>query len=79
MCGGNRDSGRPHVDGRGQCGRGHHKGASGSGGFGYDPVFLVPELGLTFAQIDTKTKNNMSHRARALARSLPMVEEALGI
>lgn len=51
----------------------------GSGGFGYDPVFLVPELGLTFAQIDTKTKNNMSHRARALARSLPMVEEALGI
>lgn len=51
----------------------------GKGGFGYDPVFLVPELGLTFAQIDTKTKNNMSHRARALARSLPMVEEALGI
>ncbi len=28
----------------------------GSGGFGYDPVFLVPELGLTFAQIDTKPR-----------------------
>ncbi|MDD2200934.1 MAG: XTP/dITP diphosphatase [Firmicutes bacterium] len=51
----------------------------GKGGFGYDPVFLVPELGLTFAEIDAKTKNHMSHRARALAKSVPMVEEALSI
>lgn len=51
----------------------------GNGGFGYDPVFLVPELGLTFAEIDTKTKNNMSHRAQALARSIPMVEEVMSI
>ncbi|MFY9133901.1 MAG: XTP/dITP diphosphatase [Bacillota bacterium] len=51
----------------------------GNGGFGYDPVFLVPELGLTFAEIDPETKNRISHRARALARSIPMVQEALGI
>ncbi len=38
---------------------------SGNGGFGYDPLFFVPELGQTFAQIEIK--NSLSHRARALA------------
>ena len=45
----------------------------GSGGFGYDPLFLVPSLGLTMAEIDLVTKNRLSHRAaafRALARAL---------
>lgn len=42
---------------------------AGTGGFGYDPVFLVPELGLTAAQLELEVKNQMSHRARAL-RSL---------
>lgn len=40
---------------------------SGNGGFGYDPLFFVPELGQTFAQIPQETKNSISHRARALA------------
>ncbi len=40
---------------------------SGNGGFGYDPLFLVPELGQTFAQIPPEIKNSLSHRARALA------------
>ena len=39
---------------------------SGSGGFGYDPLFFVPELGQTFAQIPADIKNTLSHRARAL-------------
>jgi XTP/dITP diphosphohydrolase len=46
----------------------------GSGGFGYDPIFLVPELGLTFAEVDASTKHTLSHRARAfraLASVLP--------
>jgi XTP/dITP diphosphohydrolase len=40
---------------------------SGSGGFGYDPLFFVPELGQTFAEIPPEIKNTLSHRARALA------------
>jgi len=39
----------------------------GSKGFGYDPVFLFPELGKTFAELDEAEKNQYSHRARAVA------------
>lgn len=38
----------------------------GSNGFGYDAVFLVPELGKTLAEIDQSLKNQISHRAMAL-------------
>jgi XTP/dITP diphosphohydrolase len=38
----------------------------GGGGFGYDPHFLVPALGRTFAEIGPAEKNAISHRARAL-------------
>ncbi|EHQ52889.1 RdgB/HAM1 family non-canonical purine NTP pyrophosphatase [Ectothiorhodospira sp. PHS-1] len=40
---------------------------AGDGGHGYDPVFLVPELGLTAAQISAEEKNRRSHRGQALA------------
>ena len=39
----------------------------GSGGFGYDPYFLLPDLGLTAAELDAEHKNRISHRAQALA------------
>ena len=39
---------------------------SGAGGFGYDPVFFLPELGLTMAEIDAATRLKVSHRGRAL-------------
>lgn len=39
----------------------------GSGGFGYDPVFLVPEHGCSAAELDPALKNRISHRGRALA------------
>jgi len=45
----------------------------GTGGFGYDPVFLVPSLGRTMAELDLEEKNRLSHRGaafRALARDL---------
>lgn len=48
------------------CGVIAHK-PSGNGGFGYDPLFFVPELGQTFAEIPPEIKNSLSHRARALA------------
>lgn len=38
----------------------------GTGGFGYDPVFLLPELGCTVAQLPPEEKNRLSHRAQAL-------------
>lgn len=38
----------------------------GTGGFGYDPIFLLPELGLTMAELSEDTKNRLSHRARAV-------------
>ncbi len=38
----------------------------GTGGFGYDPLFLLPELGKTMAEIDLETKHSVSHRGRAL-------------
>ena len=46
----------------------------GEGGFGYDPVFLVPDLGRTFAEVEPDVKHRLSHRARAfraLASVLP--------
>jgi XTP/dITP diphosphohydrolase len=39
----------------------------GDTGFGYDPVFGVPEYGATMAQLGPEIKNKISHRARALA------------
>jgi XTP/dITP diphosphohydrolase len=46
----------------------------GDGGFGYDPLFLIPALDRTMAEIDLSEKNQLSHRAaafRRLAESLP--------
>lgn len=39
----------------------------GTGGFGYDPYFLVPELGMTGAELPLDIKNGLSHRGQALA------------
>lgn len=39
---------------------------SGSNGFGYDPIFILPEYGCTTADLDPETKNQESHRGKAL-------------
>lgn len=47
----------------------------GGGGFGYDPLFMIPGLGLTFGEITLEQKHCLSHRARAfraLAGSVPL-------
>lgn len=49
----------------------------GSGGFGYDPHFLVPELGGTFAEVSPEAKHRVSHRARALAQLGTSLRRAL--
>ncbi len=46
----------------------------GSGGFGYDPVFLVPSSGKTFAELSLAEKNRISHRGRALQRARQLLE-----
>ena len=43
--------------------------ASGTLGFGYDPVFQIPELGKTLAQLSADQKNTISHRAKAFTRA----------
>jgi XTP/dITP diphosphohydrolase len=43
--------------------------ASGTLGFGYDPVFLIPELGKTLAQLSADQKNMISHRAKAFMKA----------
>jgi XTP/dITP diphosphohydrolase len=48
--------------------------ARGVGGFGYDPVFLVPELGRTFAELLPEEKNRWSHRRRAFRKLLAFLE-----
>ena len=46
----------------------------GENGFGYDPHFLLPEYGLTMAELDPVLKNRISHRGRALAAAFPFLE-----
>ena len=45
----------------------------GAEGFGYDPVFLVPDLGKTLAEITPSTKNSLSHRYKALQAIRPVL------
>jgi XTP/dITP diphosphohydrolase len=45
----------------------------GTGGFGYDPLFYLPALDKTMAEIDLETKLSLSHRGRALESLLPML------
>jgi XTP/dITP diphosphohydrolase len=47
----------------------------GENGFGYDPVFYVPEKGCTFAQLPAEEKNRISHRARALVNFAAQVRK----
>jgi XTP/dITP diphosphohydrolase len=47
----------------------------GSWGFGYDPLFLVEETGLTLAEMALSAKNRLSHRSRAVAAILPRLRE----
>ena len=49
--------------------------ASGTLGFGYDPVFLIPELGKTLAQLSADQKNKISHRAKAFTQAKNLLRE----
>ena len=49
----------------------------GEGGFGYDRLFYLPELGKTMAELSLAEKNEYSHRARAVNEMLPYLRQSL--
>ncbi len=70
--------GRPPLVVYGRCdGRiiGEYRG---TGGFGYDPLFLSDDLGVTFAEADAEAKNGVSHRARAIRKLIEALEAENG-
>ncbi len=53
------------------------KSIQGENGFGYDPIFYYPPLQMTSAEMDSQTKNKVSHRGKALARLQERILEVL--
>jgi XTP/dITP diphosphohydrolase len=51
--------------------------ARGEGGFGYDPLFLIPEYHQTFGELSARVKHALSHRGRALAQLRPTVRRLM--
>lgn len=51
------------------------RGGRGDGGFGYDPLFIVPEYGKTMAELPLEIKNRISHRGTALRKVIPLLQE----
>lgn len=51
---------------------------TGTGGFGYDPLFFVPQFGKTMAELTMDQKNSISHRGKALRRMKDVLLEILG-
>ncbi|MGI6238718.1 MAG: ribonuclease PH [Christensenellales bacterium] len=58
--------GKDDILAQGECDGEILRARRGTGGFGYDPLFLSSDLGLTFAEADDAAKNCVSHRARAI-------------
>ena len=53
--------------------------ARGTGGFGYDPIFYVPEQGRTVGEMSAVHKHRISHRARAIAAARPALARLAGL
>jgi len=47
----------------------------GTGGFGYDPIFLLPDLNKTMAELEMEEKNSLSHRAKAVINAIPVLQK----
>ena len=47
----------------------------GENGFGYDPIFFIPQTGLTFAEMTAEAKHEISHRGKALRVLAQMLKE----
>jgi len=69
-------SGAVVLETEGECRGEIAREPRGSHGFGYDPIFFIPELGRTYAELDEEEKNRCSHRAHAVAALLAGLRHA---
>jgi len=70
-------TGRVVLEVEGHCPGTILEAPRGEGGFGYDPVFFVPEAGLTFAEMSHGQKAELGHRGRAFAALKPQLQTLL--
>lgn len=68
-------AGRIRLEAAGSCRGRITRELRGEGGFGYDPMFLIPEYHRTFGELSPLVKHQLSHRSRAFARLRPMLEK----
>ena len=66
----------PHIF-RGECEGQMLRAERGNGGFGYDPLFYMPKLGKTYAEINTDEKNAVSHRGKSIRQFASFLAEYL--
>jgi len=69
-----RPDGAIAIEYQGICQGTITKEPTGSGGFGYDPIFYVPEVKMTFAEMPGELKHNISHRGQAFQGILPLLQ-----
>jgi XTP/dITP diphosphohydrolase len=70
-------TGKVHAEVEGRCHGFIVNEHRGTGGFGYDPLFLVPEHDKTFGELPSEVKQSMSHRAKAFAQLRPVLQRVL--
>jgi len=72
-------SGQVRAVAEGQCHGVILKEYRGHGGFGYDPLFLIPEWHQTFGELSPRVKHALSHRARALEQLRPILRQLFAV
>ena len=67
----------PRLEAEGACRGRIIREARGTRGFGYDPLFLIPEYHQTFGELSPLVKHQLSHRCRAFAHLRPALQRLL--
>ena len=70
-------TGAVRLEARGACRGRIIRELRGPGGFGYDPLFLIPEYHKTFGELGSLAKHQLSHRSRAFARLRPALDRLI--
>ncbi|MCJ7695464.1 MAG: RdgB/HAM1 family non-canonical purine NTP pyrophosphatase [Anaerolineaceae bacterium] len=73
------DQNKSIIKSRGTCPGTIIPEEKGTGGFGYDSIFYIPEQSATMAELSSVTKNLISHRAKALITLLPGIKQLFGL
>jgi XTP/dITP diphosphohydrolase len=69
--------GKTHAVTEGRCHGIITRQTRGQGGFGYDPLFLIPEYHRTFGELSARVKHAISHRARAMTQLRPILRKLI--